>query len=88
MKHIECAGGILQGLNDLFKTLFGGLDKLIKVDVDKFSGTIKISDLELFELNSYELSPKGKLSGHKPHIWHSLENKTREGKNSPHHKIA
>lgn len=34
MKHIECAGGILQGLNDLFKTLFSGLDKLIKVDVD------------------------------------------------------
>lgn len=32
----------------------------IKVDVDKFSGTIKISDLELFELNSWELSPKGK----------------------------
>ena len=34
MKHIECAGEILQGLNDLFKTLFSGLDKLIKVDVD------------------------------------------------------
>lgn len=32
----------------------------IDVDVDKFSGRIKISDLELFELNSYELSPKGK----------------------------
>lgn len=32
----------------------------IKVDVDKFSGTIKISDLELFELNSWELSSKGK----------------------------
>ena len=32
----------------------------IKVDVDKFSGRIKISDLELFELNSYELSPKGR----------------------------
>lgn len=32
----------------------------IKVDVDKFSGTIKISDLELFELNSWELSEKGK----------------------------
>lgn len=32
----------------------------IKVDVDKFSGRIKISDLELFELNSWELSPKGK----------------------------
>ncbi len=32
----------------------------IKVDVDKFSGRIKISDLELFELNSWELSPKGR----------------------------
>lgn len=32
----------------------------IKVEVDKFSGTIKISDLELFALNSAELSAKGK----------------------------
>ncbi len=32
----------------------------INADVDKFSGRIKISDLELFQLNSYELSPKGK----------------------------
>ena len=32
----------------------------IDVEVDKFSGTIKISDLELFALNSSELSPKGK----------------------------
>lgn len=32
----------------------------IKVDVDKFSGRIKISDLELFALNSSELSPKGR----------------------------
>lgn len=32
----------------------------IDVDVDKFSGTIKISDLELFALNSAELSPKGR----------------------------
>ena len=32
----------------------------INVDADKFSGRIKISDLELFELNSWELSPKGK----------------------------
>lgn len=32
----------------------------IKVDVDKFSGKIKISDLELFELNSWELSSKGR----------------------------
>ena len=34
--------------------------KNIKVDADKFSGKIKISDLELFELNSSELSDKGK----------------------------
>lgn len=32
----------------------------IKAEADKFSGTIKISDLELFALNSAELSPKGK----------------------------
>ena len=32
----------------------------IKVEADKFSGRIKISDLELFELNSWELSPKGR----------------------------
>lgn len=32
----------------------------IKAEADKFSGTIKISDLELFELNSWELSEKGK----------------------------
>ena len=32
----------------------------INADVDKFSGRIKISDLELFELNSYELSEGGK----------------------------
>lgn len=33
----------------------------IHADVDKFSGRIKISDLELFELNSYELSENGKV---------------------------
>ena len=32
----------------------------IKIDVDKFAGVIKISDLELFELNSWELSESGK----------------------------
>lgn len=32
----------------------------IDVEVDKFSGTIKISDLELFALNSAELSDNGK----------------------------
>ena len=32
----------------------------IKAEVDKMTGDIKISDLELFELNSWTLSPKGK----------------------------
>lgn len=32
----------------------------IKAEVDKMTGDIKISDLDLFELNSYTLSPKGK----------------------------
>lgn len=32
----------------------------IKAEVDKMTGDIKISDLELFELNSWNLSPKGK----------------------------
>lgn len=33
----------------------------INVEVDKVTGKIKISDLELFELNKYELSPNGKV---------------------------
>ena len=32
----------------------------IKVEVNKFSGNIKISDLELFDLNKSEISQKGK----------------------------
>lgn len=32
----------------------------IFIDVDKMTGDLKISDVELFELNSYVLSPKGK----------------------------
>jgi len=32
----------------------------INVEIDKVTGKIKISDLELFELNKYELSPRGK----------------------------
>lgn len=31
----------------------------IDVQIDKITGQVKISDLELFELNSYKLSPKG-----------------------------
>jgi chemotaxis protein MotB len=32
----------------------------IKVEINKYSGNIKISDLELFDLNKSEISPKGK----------------------------
>lgn len=32
----------------------------IDAQVDKMTGQVKISDLELFDLNSFELSPKGK----------------------------
>ena len=32
----------------------------IDAEIDKMTGQVKISDLELFELNSYDLSPKGK----------------------------
>ena len=32
----------------------------IQAEVDKMTGDIKISDLELFEVNSWNLSPKGK----------------------------
>lgn len=33
----------------------------IQAEVDPMTGDVKISDLELFELNSYTLSPKGKI---------------------------
>ena len=32
----------------------------INANIDKTTGVVKISDLELFDVNSYELSPKGK----------------------------
>ena len=32
----------------------------IKVDMDKMTGDLKISDVELFELSDWKLSPKGK----------------------------
>lgn len=35
-------------------------EQKIQASIDGASGVVKISDLELFELNSYELSPKGK----------------------------
>lgn len=60
--------GFTQNKIDEHKTQYEVSEKLvkeleknnIKVDVDKFSGRIKISDLELFELGSYELSDKGR----------------------------
>lgn len=60
--------GFTQNKIDEHKTQYEVSEKLvkeleknkIKVDVDKFSGRIKISDLELFELGSYELSAKGR----------------------------
>ena len=33
---------------------------VIKVDMDKMTGDLKISDVELFELSDWKLSPKGK----------------------------
>lgn len=36
-------------------------DNHLEANIDPVSGVVKISDLELFELNSYELSKKGKL---------------------------
>ena len=46
----------------------------IEATVDPVSGIVKISDLELFELNSYKLSPKGKeyLSKFAPAYLNSL----------------
>ena len=35
-------------------------DKNIEASIDPISGIVKISDLELFEINSYKLSSKGK----------------------------
>lgn len=43
--------------NELKETL---QDKKIDAQIDSISGIVKISDLELFDLNSYELSQKGK----------------------------
>ena len=35
-------------------------NELTQVDIDKMTGDLKISDVELFELNSYVLSENGK----------------------------
>lgn len=43
-----------EALEETFK------EQNIDATVDVTSGVVKISDLELFDLNSYELSPKGK----------------------------
>lgn len=47
--------------SDIAKELIKNLQaQNIDAQVDKMTGQVKISDLELFDLNSYELSPKGK----------------------------
>ncbi len=46
---------------EMSKELIENLKKAnIKAEVDKMTGDIKISDLDLFEVGSYTLSPKGK----------------------------
>lgn len=51
-----------QAQGDVAKELSSKLQKAdIEAVVDKVTGQVKISDLELFEVNSYELSPKGKI---------------------------
>lgn len=46
---------------EVSEKIMGELEKAnIDVDVDKMSGDLKISDVELFELNSYVLSDNGK----------------------------
>ena len=49
-------------------------EKQLSAVVDTSSGVVKISDLELFDINSYELSPKGKqyLSSFTPAYLDSL----------------
>lgn len=47
--------------SDIAKELIKNLQaQNIDAQVDKMTGQVKISDLELFDLNSWELSPKGK----------------------------
>lgn len=50
-----------QTQSDIAKKLIKNLQaQNIDAQVDKMTGQVKISDLELFDLNSFELSPKGK----------------------------
>lgn len=47
--------------SDIAKELIKNLRaQNINAQVDKMTGQVKISDLELFDINSWELSPKGK----------------------------
>lgn len=83
--------GFTQNKIDEHKTQYEVSEKLvkeleknnIKVDVDKFSGRIKISDLELFELGSYELSDKGReyLSKFVPVYFDTIMKDTEISKN-------
>ena len=49
-KQLEASNEIVEKLQE----------QQVDAEVDKMSGDIKISDLELFEVNSWVLSPKGK----------------------------
>lgn len=50
-----------QTQSDVAKELIKNLQaQNIDAQVDKMTGQVKISDLELFDLNSWELSPKGR----------------------------
>ena len=36
------------------------IEKNLNIEIDKLANIVKVSDLELFESNSWELTPKGK----------------------------
>ena len=47
--------------SDVAKKLIANMkEQKINAQIDNLTGQVKISDLELFELNSYKLSPSGK----------------------------
>ena len=48
--------------SDVAKKLIKNMQsQKVAAEIDPFTGQVKISELELFEVNSYQLSPKGKL---------------------------
>lgn len=54
---MEQARAQQQAAKELYETL---QEQKVDAQIDTISGIVKISDLELFDLNSYELSQKGK----------------------------